>query len=78
MAEKASVGGLSYAGSGVDIEAQAGFVDKIKTLVKSTPQEGVLAGIGGFGFNQLNPYLATALAARKQAGRDYSSVIYNQ
>lgn len=48
MSEK-TVAGLSYAGAGVDIEAQSHLVSKIKTMVKSTSGHGVLAGIGGFG-----------------------------
>ena len=39
---------LSYADSGVDIDAQADFVDTVKRLVKKTPRDGVLSGVGGF------------------------------
>lgn len=43
-------GGLTYAGSGVDIEAADAAVDAIRDLVRSTAGvPGVIGGIGGFG-----------------------------
>jgi phosphoribosylformylglycinamidine cyclo-ligase len=45
MAEK----GLTYAGSGVDIDAGIRMVDLIKPLVRSTARPGADAEIGGFG-----------------------------
>jgi phosphoribosylformylglycinamidine cyclo-ligase len=42
-------GGLSYAQSGVDIDAGNTLVERIKPLVKRTERPGVLGGIGGFG-----------------------------
>ncbi|WP_028314265.1 phosphoribosylformylglycinamidine cyclo-ligase [Desulfatibacillum aliphaticivorans] len=40
---------LSYADAGVDIDKANRLVDRIKTIVKSTPRQGVIGGIGGFG-----------------------------
>lgn len=40
---------LTYADAGVDIDKGNAFVENIKNIVKETPQEGVLGGIGGFG-----------------------------
>lgn len=40
---------LSYKDAGVDIDAGAALVERIKPLAKKTMREGVLAGIGGFG-----------------------------
>lgn len=40
---------LTYKDAGVDIDKGNAFVDNIKKLVKETPQQGVLGGIGGFG-----------------------------
>src|SRR5436853_3964423 len=45
MAEK----GLTYAGSGVDIDAGIRMVDLIKPLVRATARPGADAEIGGFG-----------------------------
>ena len=42
-------GGLTYAESGVSIEAGDEFVDRIKDVVASTSRPEVLGGIGGFG-----------------------------
>ncbi|KAK4873867.1 hypothetical protein RN001_013227 [Aquatica leii] len=44
-----SAGKLTYAESGVDIVKGDQLVDYIKPLAKSTPQRGVMGGIGGFG-----------------------------
>jgi phosphoribosylformylglycinamidine cyclo-ligase len=41
--------GLTYADSGVDIDAGDALVERIKPLVKRTQRPEVLAGIGGFG-----------------------------
>ena len=40
---------FTYADAGVDIDKGNAFVENIKNIVKETPQEGVLGGIGGFG-----------------------------
>ncbi len=44
-----STDGITYADSGVDIDKANKLVEKIKTIVKKTPQSGVIGGIGGFG-----------------------------
>ncbi len=41
--------GLSYADSGVDIEAGNRLVDRIKPFAKATSRDGVMSGLGGFG-----------------------------
>jgi phosphoribosylformylglycinamidine cyclo-ligase len=41
--------GLSYAGSGVDIDAGNALVDRIKPAAKRTERPGTMAGLGGFG-----------------------------
>jgi phosphoribosylformylglycinamidine cyclo-ligase len=41
--------GLTYAGAGVDIDAGAAMVEKIKPLVRATRRPGAAAEIGGFG-----------------------------
>lgn len=41
--------GLTYAGSGVDIDAGDALVDRIKPLAKSTARPGAEAALGGFG-----------------------------
>ncbi len=41
--------GLTYAGSGVDIDAGNTLVERIKPAAKSTNRAGVMAGLGGFG-----------------------------
>jgi phosphoribosylformylglycinamidine cyclo-ligase len=43
------VGGLTYAGAGVSIEAGDEAVERIKDVVASTTRPGVLGAIGGFG-----------------------------
>jgi phosphoribosylformylglycinamidine cyclo-ligase len=48
-AESPRRGGLTYAGSGVDIEAGDQAVEGIKALVRSTYRPGVVGDIGGFG-----------------------------
>ena len=40
---------LTYADSGVDIDAGNRLVDRIKPLAKATNRAGVMGGIGGFG-----------------------------
>ncbi|MDG1286475.1 MAG: phosphoribosylformylglycinamidine cyclo-ligase [Rickettsiales bacterium] len=40
---------LTYADSGVDIDAGNRLVDRIKPLAKATSRAGVMGGIGGFG-----------------------------
>lgn len=42
-------GGLTYAGSGVDIDAGDALVDRIKPLAASTRRPGAAADLGGFG-----------------------------
>ncbi len=42
-------GNLSYRDAGVDIDAGAELVERIKPAVKSTMRPEVLAGLGGFG-----------------------------
>src|SRR5271163_1080562 len=42
-------GGLSYADSGVDIDAGDALVEAIKPLAQATSRAGVLGGLGGFG-----------------------------
>ena len=44
-----AINGITYADSGVDIDKANKLVEKIKTIVKKTPQSGVIGGIGGFG-----------------------------
>lgn len=41
--------GLTYADSGVDIDAGNVLVEKIKPAVKATGRSGVMGGLGGFG-----------------------------
>lgn len=41
--------GLSYAAAGVDIDAGAQLVERIKPVVKKTFRPGVMTGLGGFG-----------------------------
>ena len=41
--------GLTYAGSGVDIDAGDALVEAIKPLAKSTARPGAAADLGGFG-----------------------------
>ena len=45
----AVINGPSYKDSGVDIEAGANLVERIKPLARSTERTGVLGGLGGFG-----------------------------
>ncbi|MDG1866825.1 MAG: phosphoribosylformylglycinamidine cyclo-ligase [Yoonia sp.] len=41
--------GLTYADSGVDIDAGNSLIDRIKPAAKKTARSGVMAGLGGFG-----------------------------
>ncbi len=41
--------GLTYAGSGVDIDAGEALVERIKPAAARTARPGVMAGLGGFG-----------------------------
>lgn len=41
--------GMTYAGSGVDIEAGNSLVERIKPAAKATDRPGTMAGLGGFG-----------------------------
>ena len=57
----------TYKEAGVDIEAAEEFIRKIKPLIKSTHQPGVLSEIGGFsglfslkGLNLAEPVLVSA------------------
>ena len=45
----AVINGPSYKDSGVDIEAGADLVERIKPLARSTDRAGVVGGLGGFG-----------------------------
>ena len=49
MADPAKPTGLTYAQAGVDIDAGAEMVERIKPLVKATRRPGADAEIGGFG-----------------------------
>ncbi|MFT4075565.1 MAG: phosphoribosylformylglycinamidine cyclo-ligase [Asticcacaulis sp.] len=49
MSEPGSKNGLTYAASGVDIDAGEALVDAIKPLAKSTRRPGAEASLGGFG-----------------------------
>jgi len=49
MSEPGSKSGLTYAASGVDIDAGEALVDAIKPLAKSTRRPGAEASLGGFG-----------------------------
>ncbi len=40
---------LSYKDAGVDIDAGAQLVERIKPIAKKTQRPGVLSGLGGFG-----------------------------
>jgi len=48
-ASRAPIDGLSYADSGVDIDAGDALVEAIKPLSHATTRAGVLGGLGGFG-----------------------------
>ncbi|NES85882.1 MAG: phosphoribosylformylglycinamidine cyclo-ligase, partial [Moorea sp. SIO2B7] len=39
---------MDYRDAGVDIEAGRGFINQIRSLVKSTHRSEVLGGLGGF------------------------------
>ncbi|HRC27174.1 MAG TPA: phosphoribosylformylglycinamidine cyclo-ligase, partial [Alphaproteobacteria bacterium] len=41
--------GSAYAQAGVDIDAGAALVDRIKPFAKATHRPGVVGGLGGFG-----------------------------
>jgi len=41
--------GLTYKDSGVDIDAGAQLVERIKPIAKRTQRPGVMSGLGGFG-----------------------------
>jgi phosphoribosylaminoimidazole (AIR) synthetase len=45
----ASSQGLTYADAGVDIDAGAALVERIKPMAASTRRPGSDAGLGGFG-----------------------------
>jgi phosphoribosylformylglycinamidine cyclo-ligase len=47
--EKSGTPPLSYRDAGVDIDAGAELVERIKPVAKRTTRPGVLAGLGGFG-----------------------------
>lgn len=47
--DKKRPNGLTYAASGVDIDAGDALVDRIKPLAKSTRRPGAEADLGGFG-----------------------------
>ncbi|PWG61075.1 phosphoribosylformylglycinamidine cyclo-ligase [Sediminicurvatus halobius] len=49
MANGSDDQGLTYRDAGVDIDAGAALVDRIKGAVASTRRPGVLGGLGGFG-----------------------------
>ncbi len=49
MSDDTKPTGLTYAASGVDIDAGAAMVEKIKPLVRATRRPGADAEIGGFG-----------------------------
>jgi len=42
-------GGATYSGTGVDVDAAAATVDRLKGVAAATVRPGVLGGIGGFG-----------------------------
>src|SRR3989440_1238415 len=49
MADHSKASTLTYRDAGVDIDAGAELVDRIKPYARRTARPGVIAGIGGFG-----------------------------
>ena len=48
MSKDQVISPMTYANSGVDIQAQSNLVEKIKGLAAATPRNGVVSGVGGF------------------------------
>ena len=46
---KSNITGLTYAQSGVDIDAGNKLIDNIKPAASKTSRAGVISGLGGFG-----------------------------
>ena len=49
MSERPGPNGLTYRDAGVDIDAGAALVERLKPLAAATRRPGVVAGLGGFG-----------------------------
>ena len=65
-ADKPATPGLTYRDAGVDIDAGAAVVERIKPLVARTQRKEVLGGLGGFGalFALGNRYADTGTVRR--------------